>query len=317
MNKYLKIFWAAVFCIAFTVTSIASAAQKSDAQTMKIFRDSMYDTINDNQKIFRNFMLFIVPGFQSELDFMGHVNNQTFDFEGSFGVWISADNGRVTPLELPFYVHNNEKTLNIYYKSLEDNQWKKYAVPSLAGSLADAVLTPTKKEIDEEISRVKSVSILHENDSRRTLLVTLDGKKLADEFKLHAEKNPADKGTAEDAELQADIVDYIYNALRKADIWYVWTIDKKNHRTKSLNLDLSNVIREAAKSALNDSTQKYPDFFNEILETLAFYSECKIYATVLDPSVQSSLTIPQEVIDNAVEVKDVVSNDQIETATQK
>jgi len=317
MNKYLKIFWAAVFCIAFAVTSIANAAQKSDANAMKAFRDSMYQTVNDSKKIFRSFMLFVVPGFQSELDFTGKVDNQTFNFAGNFGVWISRDDGKVVPIELPFYVRNTEKTLDIYYKSLEDNQWKKYAMPTVAGSVADVVVTPTKKEIDEEISRVKAVSILHENDSRRTLLVTLDGKKLADELKLHAEKNPADKGTAEDSELQADILSYIDTALRKSDIWYVWTIDKKNNQTKAISLDLSNVIREAARTALNDSTQNYPDILKEILETLAFYSECKIYTTVLDPNAQSSLTIPQEVIDNAVEVKDVVSNDQIETATQK
>ena len=316
MSKFLKIFWTAVFCIAFVLTSVASAAQKSDAQAMKVFRDSMYDTINDSKKIFRNFMLFTVPGCQSELDLKGSINNQAFDLAGNFGIWLAGDDGKDMPFEVPFYVHNTEKTIDVYYKS-DDNQWKKYAVPSVAGSLADAVITPTKKEIDEEIARVKSVSVLHENDSRRTLLVTLDGKKLADELKLHAEKNPADKGTAEDAELQADLFAYIDTALRKSDVWYVWTIDKKNHRTKSISLDISNVVRETARAALNDSTQHYPDIFNEILETLAFYSECKIYSTVLDPSAQSTLTVPQEVINNAVEVKDVVPENAQEIAANK
>ena len=94
--------------------------------------------------------------------------------------------------------------------------------------------------------------------------------------------------------------------MRKSDIWYVWTIDKKTNQTKHISLDLSNVVRETANAALNDPTKNYPDVINEILETLAFYSECKLYTTVLDDSAQSSLEIPQDVINNAVEVKDVV-----------
>ena len=312
--KYFKFFWTAVFCIAFLLTSVASAAQKSDSKAVKALRDSMYATLNENQKIFHEFLLFMVPGFQSELTFNGKIIGDKVDIAGDFGLWMNDNSGKSIPVEVPFYIKHDKDLLDVYYKS-DNNQWKKYEMPTVAASLADTFVTPNKEEIEKEIARVKSVSILRETDSRRTLLVTLDGKKLADELKLQVEKNPADKGTAAEAEMQADLFDYIDKALRKSDIWYVWTIDKKTNQTKHLNIDLSNVVRETANAALNDPTKNYPDVINEILETLAFYSECKLYTTVLDDSAQSSLEIPQEVINNAVEVKDVVPESAQEKIT--
>ena len=303
MNKYLKIFWTLIFCLTFTATS-AFAASNKDSQGIRAFRNSVYETMNDSQKIFHQYIRFGVPDFKGELDFNGKVDGHTLNLAGALDFSIISAAGENVPINMPFYIAQNENSLDIYYKI--DDKWSKYAAPSVAAELTDIITSPTKQEIDKEISMIKSVKILHETDSLRTLLVTIDGKKLADELKFISDKNPADKGTQGDEIIHNEFLFYIDAAFRKNDISYVWTIDKKNHQSKAISVDLSNLIRDIALSVLNDPHQNFGDAADSILETLAFYSDLKLYTTFLDNKALSTLTIPQNVIENAVEVKDVV-----------
>lgn len=313
MNRYFKIFWTLIFCLVFTATT-ALAASNTESKGIRAYRNSMYETMNDSQKVFHQYIRFGVPDVKAELDFNGKIDGHTLNLAGALDFSVISSAGENVPVNIPFYIAQNGNSLDIYYKT--DDKWSKYAAPSVAAELTDIIASPTKQEIDEEIKLIKSVKILHENDSRRTLLVTIDGKKLADEFKFISDKNPADKGTQGDENIHNDFMFYLDAAFRKNDISYVWTIDKKNHQSKTISVDLSNLIRDIALSVLNDPNQNFGDAASSILEVFAFYSDFKMYATFLDNSAQSTLTVPQNVIESAVEVKDVVP-DEIPDAVKK
>ena len=312
MNKFFKlvasIFLVVAFCFAYTMDTVSAASNTTTAQdkkAMRAFRDSILSTVNDKDKILHQFFIFMMPNVQSEFEFNAKITGHSMDMAGNFGLWLIGNNGIATDLDIPFYITQNGDNMMMYYKT--DDEWKKYSVPTVAGALTDFIVSPTKEEIDREISTVKNVTILQENENRRTLLVYLDSAKLADEIKAEVAKNPADNSTAEDAALQNKLFGYLDTGLRNADIWYIWRIDKKNRKTDAITVDLSQIIQETARAALNDpNNQDLPDEIKEILETFVFYSEFKAYTTFLGSEAQTALTVPQEVIDYAKEAKDIV-----------
>ncbi len=318
MSKFLKlaasIFLVVALCFTFALDNTVSAASnknKQDKEAMRLFRQSLLSTVGDNNHIFHQFFIFLVPNFQGELEFNGKVDGHSVNMAGNLGLWFLGNNGKATDTDIPFYITQNGNNMEFYYKT--DKDWTKYSAPTIAANLTDIVTSPTKAEIENQIAMVKEVTILQNNDNRCTLLVKLDGAKLADELKLKSETNPADKGTAEDAALQNAFLSYIDTGLRNANIWYTWKVDKKNHLTSVMTFDLSSIIQETALAALNDTKQDFPDEVREFLETLAFYTDFKAYTTFLGSEAQSSLTVPQEVIDSAKPAQDLVDAEKIET----
>ena len=313
MNRILKlvgtIFLTVAFCFSFMLNGAEAAdskTSKADAKkAMRMFRESILATANDNNQIFHQFFMFILPEFQSELDFKGKITGHSLDVAGSFGLWLTGKDAGVIDVEVPFYLQQNGDTMTLYYQQ-ENKNWAKNSVPVPLAALTDVVVSPTREEVEKEIAMVKDVTILQDNDKRRTLLVRLDGNKLADEFKINLaaelEKSDAKSDPVAD-KIVNKIFGYIDTGIRNADVWYTWTIDKKNRKTGTVVVDLSQIIQESALAALNDPESNLPDEFREILETLAFYSEFKAYTRLLGPEAQTSLTIPQEVIDTAVEDK--------------
>ncbi|MBQ7629526.1 MAG: hypothetical protein IJS81_04850 [Selenomonadaceae bacterium] len=325
MNKLLKliasIFLVAAFCLSFTADNSADAASNKttkttaqDKKAIQAFRQSIIATANDNRQVVHQFFIFMLPNFQGELEFNGKITPNTLDVAGNLGLWMTGDNGLITDSDFPFYFRMNGNNVEVYYKT--DEQWKKYVTSSsAAANFADVFKAPTREDIDKELSTVREVKILQENDARRTLLVHMDGAKLADNLKILEMANSDPKATPEEIAFQKRIFGYIDTGLRNSDLWYTWRVDKKNNKTGVIIFDLSPVIQETALAVLDDpQNNDLPDEFKEILETLAFYSEFKAYATFLGPEAQASLDIPQEVIDTAklvekVKVSDLPSTD--------
>lgn len=325
MSKILKliasIFLVAAFCLAFTADNYSEAATNKNTKAtaeekkaLQLFRQSLLATVNDNKKIFHQFFLFTVPDFQGELEFNGKVTGHSLEVAGALGIWISGANGKVSDFDVPFYITQNQNNMEFYYNT--DKQWKKYIAPIVAAKMTDVITSPTREELEKQVAMVKNVQVLQENDSRRTLLVRLDGNKLADEFaeelKNQAAKNPSDKGTAQEDAIQSKIFNYIDTGIRRADLWYTWKIDKKNNQTGAIIFDLSPIIQEIARAALDDpENDDLPDELREILETLAFFSEFRAYTSFLGPEAESSLAVPQDVINSAKLDEDLVKPENI------
>ena len=312
MSKILKlaasIFLVIALCFTFTLDNAVSAATKQSAQdkkAMRLFRQSLIATTGDSNKILRQFFIFLMPEVQAELAFNGKINGHTLELAGNLGFWLTGNDGKVTDMDTPFYIKQNGNNMEFYYKS--NDNWMKYSAPTIAATLTDVVTSPTREEIDKQIAMVKSVEILQDNDSRSILLVRLDGEKLAEELKLTMKDESDDKESPEVLEMQSKFLTYLENGLRKSDLWYTWKIDKKNQRTGAITFDLSPIIHETAFEILNDPSNKdLPDEFKELLEMIAYYSELKTYTTFLGPEAESSLIVPQEVIDSAKPAEDLV-----------
>ena len=301
MKKFFNLCMALFVLCALIFPAKTFAADDPNSEGMKAFREALTSDSDKADRIFRQDILFASPLIQAELDFFGTIDNNAFKATGDFTLWIENDDATTTEKTIPFYLTQNGNNMIIYFKA--DKQWEKFTTPILAANAMDMIATPTPTEIEEIIADTKEVSILHENNNRRIMLVTLDGNRIADSLKTKAEENP--DATADP--IQETAVNYLDTAFRNADVWYMWTIDKRDWHTVAMQYHFSGIIQELARAMLNDPNQQWPDEVSQLLETIAYYSEIRAYTTYpSDPAAKKRFEIPKNVL-KAKEAKSLVS----------
>ncbi|MBR4151885.1 MAG: hypothetical protein IKT98_02875 [Selenomonadaceae bacterium] len=293
---------AAIMLLCAMIFPAKTFAEESEG--MAAFREALLSDSDAADRIFRQDILFASPFVQAELEILGMADGDTFKSTGEFSLWIYTDDGSVTEQVIPYYMIQNGKNMDIYFKS--DKKWSKFTTPSLAAVVTDFITTPTPEEVEEIIAGTKEVTILQENDYRRIMLVHVDGERVANDLKEKANENPADNGAADESELQNMFVDYLDKAFRNADVWYMWTIDKRDWHTVAMQFNLSGIIQELARAALNDPNQVWSDDVSNLLETVAYYSEIRAYTTYpADPAAKKKFELPKDVL-KAKPVNDIV-----------
>ncbi len=282
----------AFLCGAILFGGAASAAPNDEG--MAAFREAISATAKPETRIFREDVLFITPSAQGELDFIGSTEGNTFKAAGNLAFWLNSSSGEDVDLKIPFYITQVGNEMKLYYET--DKKWKVITAPLAAANAIDYLATPTPEQLEEIISNVKEVTILQDSDSRRTMLVKLDGNKIADSVKAEIEKQSAENPVAGFEELQNKVTGYIDSGIRNADVWYMWTIDKTNWQTVTMSYNLSGLIQGIARAVLRDADSSLDNRLVEILEDLSFYSELKVYSTYLEDSAKQRLEIPKKVL---------------------
>lgn len=286
-----KIFWALALCLTMLFSSTVFA---EDIDARQALREAMTANAGEDNRVFHQDVLFFVPTFQGELEIFGATENNSFKSSGELNFWATMDNGNSTVLTIPFYLVQTAKDMKIYFET--DKKWYQFQSPSVAAAVTDMVATPTDEELEEMIAQAKDVKVLRDTDTQRTLLVTVDGNKLADDMKVTAENNPADNGTADDKILQDKFFQYLDTAFRNADIWYTWTVSKVDGKTITLGVHLSSLVQEFARAVLDDKDQVLDNNLRDTLEIVAYYSEAKSYTTFLNSDAKKLLEIPKKVL---------------------
>jgi len=305
MKKLFGLCMAVLLLCATFMPTKTFAADDPNSEGMQAFREALVSDSDALGRIFRQDIYFASPFVMSELEIFGTVEGDTFKSTGEFAIWSYADDGSEKESIIPYYMVQNGKDMTIYFKS--DKNWKKFTAPSLAAAITDLIATPTQAEIEEIIDDTKSVDILQDNEYRRTMLVHLDGNRIADSLKAKSEEHPADNVTANDGALQETFMNYLDTAMRNADVWYMWTIDKRDWHTVQMQYNFSGIVQELARAALNDPNQMWPDEISNLLETIAYYSEIRAYTTYpADPAAKKRFEIPKNVL-KAKAVDDVVN----------
>lgn len=302
MKKIFGLCAALLMLCVMIFPAKTSAADDPNSEGIKAYREALLSYSAEAEKIFRQDIMFASPYVQAELDFFGMIEKNAFKSTGDFTLWIENEDGTTIEKTIPFYLQQNGKNMTIYFKA--DKQWEKFTTPTLAADVMDMLATPTPEEAEELIADVKDVQILQDKGNRRIMLITLDGDRMADSFKVKAEANP--DSTADP--IQETVVNYFDKALRNANVWYMWTIDKRDWHTVQMQYHLSGIIQELARAALNDENQQWPDEISQLLETIAYYSEIRAYTTYpSDPAVKKKFDIPKNVL-KAKEVKSLVES---------
>ena len=292
MKKFFGLCAALLMLCAIIFPAKTFAADDPNSEGIKAYREALSSYSAEAEKVFRQDILFASPFIQAELDILGSVEGDVFKSSGDLTFWIEKNDGTSTEKIIPFYMTQDGKDMTIYFKS--DKEWEKFTAPSLAAGIMDMLASPTPEEVEELVNDAKEVSILQENENRRIMLITLDGNRMADSFRAMSEANP--DSTADP--IQEAIVNYFDTAFRNANLWYMWTIDKRDWHTVAMQYQFSGLVQELARAALNDPNQTWPDEISQLLETIAYYSEIRAYTTYPSDAagVKKNLEIPKKVL---------------------
>ena len=279
--------------IFFPAKSFAADMNSADVQA---FREALEKDSDALDRVFRQQVFLVAMPFIGDLDFLGMVDGDTFKATGEFAFWTYNEDGSSTDKTIPFYLVQNKTEMVVYFKA--DKKWEKFTAPSLSGAVMELITKPSAKEIDDLIANeTKEVTVLQEDDNRRVLLVKLDGDKIADSLKLLSTQNPAEDTAAVSVDAQETATTYIDSALRNGDMWYMWTIDKRDWHTVTMQFNFASFLQGLGRAALNDPRQMWPDEIRQMLETIAFYSDLRAYTMYpSDPAAKKKFDIPKNVL---------------------
>ncbi len=308
MNKLVKlgkrVVAGALLCGAMTF-GVAGAEPAPAIDGMEALREVISAPAKQDTRVFRQDLQFFIPALRADLGLTGYTKGHNLRVSGDLELVFIGDDGSTTDMIFPFFLDQKKKEMTLYFKT--DKEWKKFQAPTLAAAATDEIVTPDKQEVEEILSTVKSATVLRETDAQRTLLVQLDNEKLADLIAQYSKQNPPDKGTADDAEVHNAFMDCLEKGMRRANIWYTWTVDKSDWRTITMSYNLSSLVQETARVAL-EQPHAWPKAFDDFLERIAFYSDMKTYTIFLNDDAKKRVELPAEA-KNATLVEDVLSDD--------
>ncbi len=311
MNKWVKwggrVFTGALLCGSMMVGSFGTAAAEEAPAVdgMAAFREAIETPAKPDKRVFLQDLQFFMPALRGQLDLMGYTKGHNLKVSGNIAVVFTGDDGDTVETAIPFFMDQKKKDMAIYFKP--DKTWYKFQTPTLAAAATDDIATPDEKDIENILMAVKAVTVLRETDSQRTMLVQLDNEKLADLIAKYSSENPPDNGTADDAATQNSFMTYLEKGMRRSNIWYTWTVDKKDWQTITMCYNFSSLVQETAKVALEEK-HDWPKGMEDLITNLAFYSDMRAYTTFLNADAKKRVELPEEA-KSATPVEDLFEGD--------
>ena len=101
------------------------------------------------------------------------------------------------------------------------------------------------------------------------------------------------------------MLDTLTKALQGTDLTVDWVVNKADHKTISINTDLTPLLRAYAKNVINDKAAgkiKLSNDEREMMESLLSFSELKFHMTYSGVNQNEKFTIPDDVRKSAVEI---------------
>lgn len=309
MNKWLKlggrVLAGALFCGSM-MFGTAGAEEAPALDGMEAFREAISAPAKPDKRTFRQDLQFFIPAVRAELGMTGYTKGHNLRISGDFEMVFIGNDGDTMDVKMPFFLDQKKKDMTLYFKP--DKKWYKFQAPTLAAAAADGIATPDEQDVEDILSTVKAVTVLRETDSQRTMLVQLDNEKMADLIAQYGKQNPPDKGTADDAAWQNSFMGYLEQGMRRANFWYTWTVDKTDWHTITMSYNLSSVVQETARVAL-EQPHEWPKDIEDFVELIAYYSDTKTYTIFLSDKAKKRVELPEEA-KAAESVDDIFANDK-------
>ena len=304
-----KIFVTGIFLAGILFIGGKVSAAEVNQEAMQIFLETVEQTSKFDDRVFRHDIHFFVPQATAELGIYGTTEKDSLLVRGLFEFWMVDKDANYESVERPFYITQDKNNMVIYAQN-DKKKWEKMTAPTSAANMVDMFATPDATQLAKMTEFVKDVTVLQDNDNSRTLLVKIDGAKILEEIKAEMAKDPEVQKQKDD-EFSKMILGYFEDGFKNSDLWYMWTVDKTKWQTTTMNFNLSSLLQNIATSALNDTSNAFVSMepIREILETVAYYSEFKVYTTFLNPAAKEKLQLPKQAL-KAKEVKSFNDNDK-------
>ena len=285
----------------------AMAAEPQDA--MSVYKEAYMANFNDERAVSTNLDL-LGPDYHWELNAKGKVlRDSTMYWQGSMRWDIKAKKMNLTSREdIPFYLENRNGLLNLYAQRA--GKWVKLSVPGIPAELANVWQNGAANFMDDSLQAVKNVSLVNETDTQQSLQIVIDAGKMMQVSEKYLDDGTLKLSDKEKKEHQA-MLDTLTKALQGTDLTVDWVVNKADHKTISINTDLTPLLRAYAKNVINDKAAgkiKLSNDEREMMESLLSFSELKFHMTYSGVNQNEKFTIPDDVRKSAVEILNMTNS---------
>jgi len=236
------------FLSAFLAGSLLVGGGAVAADNLDAFKEAYLATPVDN-RAFNETVEFFGKDFHGELSGTSFIlRDATLKMSGNI-TWQYTNPQTLATTEeaaMPFYIGQTGDVMTMYVQ--RNGRWSKFNLPAVPVALANAIKTTDINVLQKNMTAVKSVEIVREDANQRVMQVNLDGVKLAG---LLHEYNDAQAETQK----EKDFIAHLADGLQTVDVTCSWTVDKKNWRTVSATVNLTDVMRAYAKDILDDAAK--------------------------------------------------------------
>jgi hypothetical protein len=264
---------AAVVAGGFLFFSAGDALADSNAEFK--FREA-YLSEAQNTRIFNQNIDFFSNTFYADADSQGKVlRDGTMQISGRLNwAYTNPSNNMTINKKIPFYITqqgNSEMTLHVQ----RNGKWNKFVLPGMPSSFVNALSTTDHNILQENMKAVRNVELFRETNAQQIFDIALDGQYLA-QLMADYSYNRTDISDEERANHE-DFSRNLQAALKKKDLHCTWTFDKINHRTVTIVIDFTDLLRDYSINVLNEAAAGKFTLTEEdkmLFEAIGYYSEC-------------------------------------------
>ncbi len=291
----LRAFMAGLFCAGALMQTPASAASSEDLQFVKNAYDVNVKMTNGSVE---GKLTVLSPYAKAIGSIQCHGDwTPTMLLQGELSGSYMTFAGMEKSGKLPLYIEQSGDQMTIFFN--RGTKWEKINCPIKAADLSKAM---TQQSAQDMLAMIKDVKVQSDTDKERTMLITLDGKKLSAVLKKYASTEAALPANATEKQKQAaklqqaaqkQFGDAIYDSL--GDMEYTWTVDKATMQTKAFSIDMTKPLRNVANNFLEGRKAAMKPAQLEVLQTLINSCQVQMDLTYGDPSKDTAVSIPKEV----------------------
>jgi hypothetical protein len=279
-------------------------AAENDMQT---FRDSYLSTAEDSRHYNQIATFFGGTVFKADINAQGSIlSDASLNMAGTIDwSYTSPRTKQTTNLSIPFYIaQSGDNDMVLYVQRYR--RWNKITLPGFPAALASAIKANDLKTLQENAQAVKDVEIFKEDVDQRIMKLVIDGKFVASLLDKYNDQNSTG----------AEINRNLKKSLAENDIYCTWTFDKRKKETKTVSIDLTDLMRGYARSVLDESaagTIKLEPEEKSLLDAIGYYSEFHYSLSSVGAIDKKILTPPSSAL-NAQE-NDAVFDDLLNDMT--
>ena len=271
-------------CLILTCTSANVSAAEMDG--MSTFREAYFANPPQSHQ-FETTATFFGPTFHLDAKMCGEWNSNGTLWCGGEIDFDDTDlkTGHTSKKNIPVYMEYSGDSLYFYGK--DKNVWQREQIMGIPMWIAYLIKSRDMAVLEENASAVQSVRLNKDDGTQQQMQIVLNGPRLAELTRSHGMKG---------SDMDRQFAEYLAQAMEQTSIEVAWVVDKNTKQTITLSANLTELMRNYAKSILQASYESKltlstddQDFY----KTIGYYCNLNFYCnrTNSQPNIKGAYDI--------------------------
>lgn len=255
-------------CLLWACNSASAGAAGMDG--MSAFKEAYFANPPQIHQ-FETTASFFGPSFHLDAKMCGEWN-------GNGTLWCGGEiafddtelkTGQTAKKNIPVYMEYSGDSLYFYGKN--NNSWLQEQIMGIPMWIAYVIKSRDMTVLEENASAVQAVNLIKDDGAQQQMQIILNGSRLAALTRSHG-MNGSDKDRL--------FAEYLAQAMEQTNLELAWVVDKNTKQTITLTANLTELMRNYAKSMLQASYESKLTLTKdeqEFYQTIGYYCNLNFY----------------------------------------